>query len=367
MWLLISFFSYSFNVFFSLFHVVVDTDDTATKLLDVMLKEKTGRVTLMPLNRLKPKMPPAPSLPHHAQDAEPLLSKLRYDPKHEKAFQQVFGKTWVCRDLTVAAAYVKSHGINTITLDGDRVDRKGALTGGYHDVRRSRIEAIRNVTMWKDKVESEEARLKEAKNGILRVEQEITHLAGRISVLNGQQGQVRDARERLMEDGNVVVRERDKLQERIERAEREVEELEIEKVNVRARLDGYRQELGTDLVDGLTAQEEELAEGLSREVERRRKEAVELGRRKVELEKTKSGLEIELNERLRRRRDEVRGRVEGMANRNDEGDGVGGEEEIKARERDLRVLNNNVATLSKRVKGRRGALHVAGTHTDAAA
>lgn len=316
-----------------------------------MLKEKTGRVTLMPLNRLKPKMPSAPSLPHHAQDAEPLLSKLRYEPKHEKAFQQVFGKTWVCRDLTVAAAYVKSHGINTITLDGDRVDRKGALTGGYHDVRRSRIEAIRNVTMWKDKVESEEARLKEVKNGILRVEQEVTQLAGKISVLNGQQGQVRDARERMMEEGNVVAREKDKIQERIERAEKEVEELEMERVNVRARMDGYRQELGTDLVDGLTAQEEGLAEGLSKEVERRRKDVVELGRQKVELEKKKTGLEIELNERLRRRRDELRARAEGMANRIDEGGGAGGEDEIKTRERELRVLNNNVATLSKRVKG----------------
>ena len=339
--------------FFSLFHVVVDTDDTATKLLDIMLKEKTGRVTLMPLNRLKPKMPPAPSLPHHAQDAEPLLSKLRYDPKHEKAFEQVFGKTWVCRDLTVAAAYVKSHGINTITLDGDRVDRKGALTGGYHDVRRSRIEAIRNVAMWKDKVENEEARLKEVKNGILRIEQEVTQLAGKISVLVGQQGQVRDARERLMEEGNLIARERDKVQERIDRVEKELEELEIEGVNVRTRVDGYRQELGTELVDGLTAEEENLVESLGREVERKRKAVVELGRERLESEKRKSALEIELNERLRRRREEVKGRVEGLANRIGENGGVGGgEEDIKTRERELRVLNGNIASLTKRVKGR---------------
>ena len=55
----------------SLFHVVVDTDDTASKVLDVMLKEKTGRVTFMPLNRLKPKNPPSPNSP----DAEPLDRK----------------------------------------------------------------------------------------------------------------------------------------------------------------------------------------------------------------------------------------------------------------------------------------------------
>ncbi|KAI0030417.1 hypothetical protein K488DRAFT_30253, partial [Vararia minispora EC-137] len=113
----------------SLFHVVVDTDQTASRVLDVMLKERTGRVTFMPLNRLSPKNPQLPS----SDDAIPLLNKLRFDTTYAKAFQQVFGKTCVCRDLTVAAAYVKSHGINTITLDGDKVDRKGALTGGYHD------------------------------------------------------------------------------------------------------------------------------------------------------------------------------------------------------------------------------------------
>jgi structural maintenance of chromosome 3 (chondroitin sulfate proteoglycan 6) len=37
-------------VVLSLFHVVVDTDETASKVLDAMLKEKTGRVMFMPLN-----------------------------------------------------------------------------------------------------------------------------------------------------------------------------------------------------------------------------------------------------------------------------------------------------------------------------
>src|ERR1700753_3557350 len=104
-----------------------------------MNPKKTGRVTFMPLNRLRPK--PAP--PVNAQDAIPILSKISYDPLYAKAFQQVFGRTCVCRDLTLAAAYVKSHGINTITLDGDKVDHKGSLSGGYHDIRRSRLDAIR--------------------------------------------------------------------------------------------------------------------------------------------------------------------------------------------------------------------------------
>ncbi|KZV98658.1 hypothetical protein EXIGLDRAFT_562784, partial [Exidia glandulosa HHB12029] len=63
----------------------------------------------------------------------PLIDKLTYDDAYGKAMQEVFGRTDVCRDLNVAAAYVRSHGLNTITLDGDEVDRKGALTSGFHD------------------------------------------------------------------------------------------------------------------------------------------------------------------------------------------------------------------------------------------
>lgn len=40
---------------YSLFHVVVDTDETASRVLDIMSQEKKGRCTFIPLNRLRPK------------------------------------------------------------------------------------------------------------------------------------------------------------------------------------------------------------------------------------------------------------------------------------------------------------------------
>lgn len=244
-----------------------------------MLKEKTGRVTFMPLNRLKPKNPPMPTGP----DAEPLLSKLIYDPKFEKAFSQVFGKTCVCRDLNIAAAYVKSHGINTITLDGDKVDRKGALTGGYHDVRRSRIEGIRNVTSWRDKFESESTKSKEVKKDIGTVEQEITQMNGRIVVLNGQMNQVREARERLMEEGTSLSRAKERVKERIGRLETDVEELETELKGLDGKLEALSAELKTPLSNGITAEEEQLIVTLGKEVDRRKKEMIDLSRRKNEV------------------------------------------------------------------------------------
>lgn len=53
----------------SLFHVVVDNDSTATKVLELMRREKAGRVTFMPLNRLKPK---AVQYPENDNSVQPL-------------------------------------------------------------------------------------------------------------------------------------------------------------------------------------------------------------------------------------------------------------------------------------------------------
>ena len=263
----------------SLFHVVVDNDATASKVLDVMIKEKTGRVTFMPLNRLKPKNPPPPN----AQDAIPLIDKLRYEPAHQKAFQQVFGKTCVCRDLTIAAAYVKSHGINTITLDGDKVDRKGALTGGYHDVRRSRIEAIKNVTTWRTKFDAEDKRAKEVKATIVEVDQKVTRVSGKLQVAITQQDQARTSRQTLLDEGNALTKEAERQRDRIVRLEGEVEDMETELSGLEAKVAGYQNELASPMSKTLTNEEERMIETLGKEVETRQKHTIEFGKARVEV------------------------------------------------------------------------------------
>ncbi len=47
----------------------------------------------------------------------------------------------VARDLHVGTQVAHQHNINTITLGGDRVDKKGAMTGGYIYSKISKLEA----------------------------------------------------------------------------------------------------------------------------------------------------------------------------------------------------------------------------------
>ncbi|KAF9066420.1 structural maintenance of chromosome protein 3 [Rhodocollybia butyracea] len=329
----------------SLFHVVVDSDETASKVLEVMLRDKTGRVTFMPINRLKPKNPPLPN----NSDAIPILEKLRYDDAHTKAFQQVFGKTCVCKDLTVAAAYVKSHGINTITLDGDKVDRKGALTGGFHDVRRSRIEAIKSVSSWRAKYEEDTQKSKETKTAIVEYDQKITQLTGQMSVFSAQQNQIRESRERLMAEGIQLTKEKERYSSRLKKLEADIQELEAELTTLQTKLTGYEAELKTPLTQGLTAEEDSLIETLGVEVEQRRRALVELGKAKISLESKKNSIEIELNESLRRRREELRSRIDLLAE--SEGEVSGSADDLEARIKELQTLEVSIASLTKKTQG----------------
>ncbi|KAG6333732.1 hypothetical protein ID866_5360 [Astraeus odoratus] len=326
----------------SLFHVVVDTDETATKVLDIMLKEKTGRVTFMPLNRLKPK---SPTLPPN-QDALPLIEKIRFDATHQKAFQQVFGKTWVCRDLTVAAAYVKSHGVNTITLDGDKVDRKGALTGGYYDVRRSRIEAIKNVATWKAKYDADKRRSYEVKSNITVIDQEITKITGTIQVLSIQQAQARESRENYLQDWNSLNRERERLESRLLTLESDINDLETELSNIVTRVQGYRDELSSPLIQALTEEEANMIDTLGVEAEERRRQVLELATSRAELDGRKNLLEIELNEGLRRRHRELQVKLESLEEAGNEGGTPG--QTLESRLREVKSLNASIAMATKR-------------------
>jgi hypothetical protein len=69
----------------SLFHVVVENDDISTKIIQVLTREKGGRVTFIPLNRVHA---PNVNVPQ-SSDFVPLLKKLKFRPDHRRAFEQV--------------------------------------------------------------------------------------------------------------------------------------------------------------------------------------------------------------------------------------------------------------------------------------
>lgn len=90
-----------------------------------------------------------------------MVDKLNYDPMFHPAMMHVFGKTLIAKDIDHASQFSKSENLDCVTLEGkrvgltcyhgdvpvlgDQVSRRGALTGGYYDTRKSRLEMQRLV------------------------------------------------------------------------------------------------------------------------------------------------------------------------------------------------------------------------------
>jgi len=120
-----------------LFQVVVDSVDVGMQLVSALGQERRGRVTFMPLDRLR--VPDLQYPTEHGSDAVPLTKHLRYDPRYDLAVRQVLGRAVVCRTRAVAELVAGGGRLDAITLDGDLVSRRGALSGGYSDPARSKI------------------------------------------------------------------------------------------------------------------------------------------------------------------------------------------------------------------------------------
>lgn len=162
----------------SLFHIVVDTDETASLIIQELYRMKGGRVTFLPLNRVY-NDPNITYPPNEQASCTPLIKKIRYDTRFEKAIKQVFGKTIVVRDLSTGARLAKRFKLNAITLDGDRADKKGALTGGYHDQhKKTRLDLLKKLKDSRSQYKSLTSELEDMRQKIQAIDASIDAVNG---------------------------------------------------------------------------------------------------------------------------------------------------------------------------------------------
>jgi len=106
--------------------VIVDTDAVASDAIRYLRENRLGRVTFLPLNKLRPPvlspLEADPGIIGYAVDL------LEFDPAFENAFRVVFGATVVVDTLDRARRLMGRY--RMVTLDGDFVERSGAMTGG---------------------------------------------------------------------------------------------------------------------------------------------------------------------------------------------------------------------------------------------
>jgi chromosome segregation protein len=119
--------------------VVVDDDRIAARAIELLKQRRAGRLTFLPLNRIRSGGGRAASGAAALQrgggpagQGEGLVGRavdlVRHEPVYAEVFRYVFGDTLVFSDLTSARRELGR--CRAVTLEGELLEKSGAMTGG---------------------------------------------------------------------------------------------------------------------------------------------------------------------------------------------------------------------------------------------
>lgn len=328
----------------SLFHYVVDNADTATYLADTLFKQRGGRVTFMPIAQLRPRHINMP----RSNDAVPLLSKITYDPEYEKAFQQVFGKTVVCPNLAVAAQYARSHGVDGITVEGDTTNKRGAMTGGYIDPRKSRLEAVHSANKWREEFESLMTQSHDLRAQIELKDQDITAAMSEVQKAEQKLRRAEDGFEPLKHELRSKTAHLENERGHLDSAMKRRDAVEKNMNAFLEEIAAHEAEMGTEFKKSLTAAEEKELEKLSNNTQQLQQQWNEASNSRRELERRKQFLEVELRQNLQMKLDQLNS----QAFENSAGGGAAGglgdaQKELKKAQKTLKSVTANLQEIEQ--------------------
>lgn len=286
-----------------LFNIIVDNDQTATKIFSYMKKHKMpGEVTFLPLTRLQQ---PHVKYPN-TREAVPLSQQLQYNPMYSLAILTVFGKTLVCRDMEKATQFARSANMDCITLDGDQVSYKGSLTGGYYDTRRSKLEQQRMILEMKSKLEEEENERSSLRQRLQDLEGRITRVIGDIQQAETKQIQLREGFERQKLELRNVTTEHQSNKRQLEPKERHLLTQQSDLEAVKASITALQAELGTELLSQLNPRDQKEVERLGNEIQSLQEQQKDTFSIRTDLENHKNTIENLLSSNLLRRKEQIR-------------------------------------------------------------
>ncbi|CAN1158199.1 Structural maintenance of chromosomes protein 3 [Linum perenne] len=324
----------------SLFHVVVMDDGVSTQIIRQLNAQKGGRVTFIPLNRVKA---PRVNYPTNSDDVVPLKKKLKFKETFDAAFQQVFGRTVICRDLDVATRTARTDGLDCITLEGDQVSKKGGMTGGFYDHRRSKLKFMTNIIQSQNLIKVKEGELREVKRRLedilchrlnslafamlVAFKRKITELVTEQQKIDAQHGHDKSEVEQLKQDIANANKQKELYSKAREKKEKSIADVRTQIDQLKASMDVKQAEMGTELIDHLTPEEKGLLSRLNPEISNLKQTLITCRTNRVETETRKAELETNLTTNLKRRKQELEAIISSP-----EDDALHSDAELKAQE-----------------------------------
>ncbi|MFC6785273.1 chromosome segregation protein SMC [Halobaculum halobium] len=235
-------------------NVVVDDDGVGSDCIDYLKQRNAGRATFLPITEMDDRG--LPSLPNDPGVVDFARNLVDYEDRYEPIFSYVLGSTLVVEDMETARHLMGSY--RMVTLDGDLVEKSGAMTGGSGGGSRysfsksgkgklERVaEEIHGLEDERQRIKSEIAdidddlddarsrasdaaeKVRDIESDIERAEEKLEEKEERIGELETRLEELREERESVDEEMTALDEEIDAADEAIASVEADIEELESE-------------------------------------------------------------------------------------------------------------------------------------------
>ncbi|KAL7538031.1 hypothetical protein ACHAXR_008232 [Thalassiosira sp. AJA248-18] len=243
----------------SLFHIIVDTDATAARLMKRLEDEKLGRVTFLPLNQLQVDNARYPE----STDVAPLMEQcISFDPAVRRAMEHVFARKLLARSVDVASTWSTRSNMDAITLDGDLCSRRGALTGGFVDLEKSRLRAHYTLKRAEETLRTLEEKHGTMKETSAEVDRQVSNVMGEVQRLEAKYANLDHMMGRIEDDVKKVEKLRDRHEKQVKQIEEDIPPMETQIASLVTQIEQLEEELGTELTSTLSEEEQMLLEEL---------------------------------------------------------------------------------------------------------
>lgn len=259
---------------------VVESDLVATRLVkEFNHARQRGEIHFLPLNVLD-------ILPNNLPKiagASPLIDQLQWTPRAEKAVRHVFNRIILCEDFNAATRTARQYDVDCVTLDGDQVQRKGALTGGFIDKKISKLELQRSIKHLKATLAQYEHEYEKLRSEMTNLDNEYNNILTELQREDMKSKKNWDNYEQMKSDAKHLQSELDRIITHRPGKERQLNTLVATIEQFCAKEESLKSEVGSDLVSQLTVEEQATVDRLNDTIDQITQELKQIIRRRVEV------------------------------------------------------------------------------------
>ncbi|XP_065216528.1 structural maintenance of chromosomes protein 3 [Planococcus citri] len=330
-----------------LFFHIVESDKIGTQILKEINNQKLpGEVTFMPCNRMTVrdiKYPPS-------NDAIPMVNRLEYDTKLDKAMRYIFGRTLICRNLEIATNISKQYNLDCITIDGDQVSSKGTLTGGYFKNVRSKLEIQKQRNEFMEKIRDAEEQLTALREQLRDIETKINVVVTEMQRTETKNSKAKGNFDKLKADIRLMKEELLGIERYQGPKERSLTQAASNLEAMQTTKEGLEAELHQELLAQLCVADQHEMDKLNDDIRRLTQENKTAFATRMKLEADKNKLENLLTNNLVRRRDELVQALQEISLEERKRTLENSRQELTGIEKRLEQLNKDFKDMDKKVQ-----------------